>query len=290
MNESPLARAKLVPVTNFPPRTNFTPRTNFPIPTTNFPIETDTYFRTLNYDDKKEALHYHQFIVHKFIMDKKQRGLLIYHSMGFGKTMLAVSITEAYRKLDPSRKPIILLPKSLQSNFTETLRAYMHSIPDVSDLEANDDFVDNTIEEHYEFISLNSSNMFVQIGRIDKTADEIEFEKKLELLNKNLDGDGVNTLENSIVVIDEFHNLSNAITNGSKNAIKLYNKIINTSNIKLIFLTGTPLINHPFEIACTINMLKGRIGNELIFPENIIDFISFFIDRNINAKVKIFIF
>jgi len=254
------------------------------IPTTNFPIETDTYFKSLDYDDKKEALRYHQYITHKFMSDKKQRGLLIYHSMGFGKTILAASITEMYRKIDPTRKPIVLLPKSLQNNFVETLKAYIHSEPNIEDTDAQDDSVDSIVEEHYSFISLNSSNMFQQIGQINKTTEEIEFEKNLDLLNRNLDDQsaGGNALDNSILIIDEFHNLSNAITNGSKNAIKLYNKIMNTNNIKLIFLTGTPLINHPFEIACTINMLKGRIDDELIFPENIRDFISFFIDRNNN--------
>lgn len=258
---------------------------NFPVPTTNFPVETDTYFKLLNFDEKREVLHYHQYITHKFMMDHKQRGLLIFHSMGFGKTLLAASITEAFRKLDPTRKPIILLPKSLHNNFVETVKTYMFSEPGQLNNDAQDEYVTNTIDEHYSFISLNSSNMFRQIGQIDKTAEEIEFEKSLDLFTQELDDHGSNNLENSILVIDEYQNLSNAITNGSKNALKLYNKIMNTNNIRLIFLTGTPLINHPFEIVCTVNMLKGKVDNELIFPENIRDFMSFFIDRKEN-KIK----
>jgi hypothetical protein len=238
------------------------------IPTTNFCVETETYFKNLPYHEKKETLHFHQYIINKFMVEKDRRGILIYHSMGFGKTLLAASITEAYRQLDPSRKAIVLLPKSLQNNFSEAIKVYMQNAQAVPD-----DTTQNVVDEHYKFISLNSSNMFTQIGRIDKTPEEVEFEKSIGLLTDKIK-DG--SLENSVLVIDEFHNLSNAITNGSKNALNLYNKIMNTRNIKLIFLTGTPIINGPFELVSIMNMLKG----EELFPENMRDFISYFVDYN----------
>ncbi len=243
------------------------------IPTTNFSIETFAYIKSLEYDEQNEYLKYHQYIVNKFMLNRRQRGILIYHSMGFGKTILAGSICEEYRKVEPTRIPIVLLPKSLQENFRGALKVVMKSSND----DMADESIDNTIEEHYNFVSLNSSNMFVQIGKVDKTPEEVEFEKKLGLINEQLENR--TNLENTIMIIDEFHNLSNAITNGSKNAIKLYNKIMNTKDIKLIFLTGTPLINHPFESVCMMNMLHGT----RLFPENIRDFISFFIDKKNNT-------
>lgn len=240
--------------------------------TTNFGIETENFFKHLPYDEKKEFLHFNQFIVNKFFLEKDRRGILIYHSMGFGKTMLAVSIVEAYRQLDPTRKSIILLPKSLQNNFEETVRSYIRTTDNGGEQLA-DESIDAIIEEQYKFISSNSSNMYDQIGKIDKTAEEIEFEKNIGILTEKVNSE---SLENSVLVIDEFHNLANAITNGSKNGLKLYNKIMNTRDIKLIFLTGTPIINYPFELVCTMNMLSGTT----LFPENIRDFITFFIDRN----------
>jgi superfamily II DNA or RNA helicase len=242
------------------------------IPTTNFSIETDRYFRNLKYEDTKEVLHFHQYIINNFILNNDKRGLLIYHSMGFGKTILAASITEGFRKLDPTRKSVILLPKSLQDNFRETLKKYIHS---TSISNETDESVIANIKEHYKFISSNSSNMFVQIGKVDKTDEEVEFEKNIGLFTDKVSG----SLENSVLIIDEFHNLSNSITNGSKNAMKLYNLIMETKNIKLIFLTGTPIINYPFEIVCTMNMLSGKV----LFPENIRDFISNFVDKNKNT-------
>ena len=257
------------------------------IPTTNFGIELDTYFKNLPYNEKEEVLHFHQYILNKFMIEKNRRGILVYHTMGFGKTILATSIIEEYRKHEPNRKAVILLPKSLQNNFVETLRGYIQTtatsidnsgktIPSALD----DDAVIDIIEEHYNFVSSNASNMYTQIGQLDKTTEEIEFEKNIGLFTEKL---GSGSLENSVLVIDEFHNLSNAISNRSKNGLKLYNEIMKTNDIKIILLTGTPIINHPFELVSTLNILHGS----KLFPENIRDFITFYIDRpNYSIKNK----
>ena len=64
---------------------------------------------------------------------------------------------------------------------------------------------------------------------------------------------------NEVVIIDEVHNFIRQIANGNKKGILFYNWIINAKNIKLIFLSGTPVINKPSEIAILYNMLKGLI-------------------------------
>jgi hypothetical protein len=68
-----------------------------------------------------------------------------------------------------------------------------------------------------------------------------------------------NALENSLLIIDEAHNLFNAVTNGAKNATALYDLIMKTHNLKLIFLTGTPIVNDPFELVPCFNMCRGKI-------------------------------
>ena len=62
------------------------------------------------------------------------------------------------------------------------------------------------------------------------------------------------------VVIDEVHNFVREILNpASKPSKVFYNWIINAENVKLVFLSGTPIINKPSEIAVLYNMLKGLI-------------------------------
>ena len=63
----------------------------------------------------------------------------------------------------------------------------------------------------------------------------------------------------NVVIIDEVHNFVNQIMNESPAATVFYNWIVNSEDVKLIFLSGTPVINKPAEIAILYNMLRGII-------------------------------
>ena len=62
-----------------------------------------------------------------------------------------------------------------------------------------------------------------------------------------------------VVIIDEVHNFVRQILNKSKPSLVFYNWIVNATDVKLVFLSGTPVINRPCEIAILYNMLKGLI-------------------------------
>ena len=219
---------------------------------TDFPLALLNQFKRVKYDEK-EFLRYSQYIVREYIINSHGRGLLCYWGMGFGKTPLAVSITEYYRVNDPERNIIFLSAKSLANNFKNSLGNYMKDVEHVSPAE-----VDRIIENHYSFVSSNASNMFKQIQSINKSEEEILYEKKLGDLTSTYKKE--HALENSLVIVDEAHNLFNSISNGSKNALGFYDLVMRTKNIKLIFLTGTPAVNDPFELVACFNMLKGKIS------------------------------
>jgi hypothetical protein len=204
---------------------------------TSYPLSIKEHIKKLNYDSEKEKLKYHQFVVQQyFTHNTEQRGLLISHSMGTGKTRIAVAIAEAYRKINPSRNIICIMPKSLEGNFRSNLLSVT---------------TEENIDEYYKFISLNASNMFKQVERIKR-------EKYYSSITSNVK----NSLDHSLLIMDEAHNFFNSITNGSSNAIQLYDLIINSTDLKIIFLTGTPIINDPFELVPCFNMLKGYIDLE----------------------------
>lgn len=292
---------------------------------TNFPQALKTYFKHLKYP-QNEFLKYHQFIVNQYLKENPlQRGLLVMHGVGTGKTLIAASICELYRKLDPNRRIIVLLAKSLVNNFKKNVVRYANEqvtksaikiskkqeieqlesaeivsppIPektlDISDfLEENPNLEAPSLDPQnvlkpYKFVSLNASNMFIQLYKSQKTREELDFEKNLEDFAEIATQSDF--LENTLLVVDEAHNLFNSISNGSKNAIALYDRIMSTKNIKLIFLSGTPVVNHPFELVPCFNMLKGPIyldstrvkskerQTTTLFPENRDDFDNFFID------------
>ena len=63
----------------------------------------------------------------------------------------------------------------------------------------------------------------------------------------------------NVIIIDEVHNFVNEIMNGSAPANVFYDWIINSEDVKIVFLSGTPVINKPAEIAILFNMLRGAL-------------------------------
>jgi hypothetical protein len=93
----------------------------------------------------------------------------------------------------------------------------------------------------------------------------------------------VNPFDNSVVIIDEAHNFVSRIVNhlkkspddtakkGQKNAasllkpedvpvaLNLYRFLLDAVNVKVVLLSGTPIINYPNEIGVLFNILRGYI-------------------------------
>jgi hypothetical protein len=218
---------------------------------TSVPLEIKNLLESEHFDDT-QFLKYHQFLVKEYFIKSNRRGILVCHGVGQGKTPLAFSITNYVRRFMPERRILILLSKSLENNFRLTIHKGLKH-------EYTNDEIEDIIAKYYKFISLNASNMYKKMENADKTEEEMQYEKKLEEFNEEIIRES--SLENCLLVIDEAHNLFNSITNGSKNAVQLYDLIMKTKNLRLIFLSGTPIINDPFELVACFNMLAGYISH-----------------------------
>lgn len=243
---------------------------------TNYPDELYKELETLYNNDKiyiKDNLFNYQRYVYNYIVNTENRGILLFHGVGTGKTITSVSMAEEFRKLE--KDIIIISSKSLQSNYKKEIKTYNEKI--------NNDITNEEIDRivnKYKFVTNNSKNM---ISSLNSNMENI-----LNNINK------IN-LENKIIIIDEAHNLFNSISNGSKIANEFYDIIMNTKKIKLIFLTGTPIINDPFEISIAFNMLYGPIyikdlkfkskvkTYNTILPEYYTDFHKYFVDESSNS-------
>jgi len=216
---------------------------------TNFPLIISNALENIPKKSDADILLYHQRVVKEYVVhNHTTRGLLVVHGMGYGKTITAVAIAEEMKKY---RKVIVLLSKSLQDNFKQNIKKYRKSSTDNSAISDIDEY------DGYSFVSFNASNMLTQIKRVATDDGYVpdDLEEKLEaLLTMNLD--------NKLLIVDEAHNLFNAITNGSKNAVGLYNTVMRSKNLKLVFLTGTPIVNDPFELVPCYNMLKNNIADQ----------------------------
>jgi superfamily II DNA or RNA helicase len=159
--------------------------------------------------------------------DSPYRGILLYHSLGSGKTCTAIEIAE---NLKTERNIVVMLPASLRTNFIVDGLMFCGSDKYKNDQEL--------YKEKYTFISYNANNTIAQIKRIG-------------------------SLDNKVIIIEEVHNLISKMMNGlmgiSKQGLEIYNYLMNAQNAKIIALSGTPLINEPFEAAVLFNILRGYI-------------------------------
>ncbi len=96
-------------------------------------------------------------------------------------------------------------------------------------------FMDAFINHKFEFISFNG------------------------IQEKQVDALGSRFFDNAFVIMDEAHNFISRFVNNGKIAQKLYQKMMDASNMKLALLSGTPVINHPYEIAAMLNLIRGRM-------------------------------
>jgi hypothetical protein len=77
----------------------------------------------------------------------------------------------------------------------------------------------------------------------------------------------VNIFDNSVVIIDEAHNLISRIVNrinkkdNPSNTLSLiiYEMLLKAKNSRIVLLTGTPIVNYPNEIGILFNILRGVI-------------------------------
>jgi hypothetical protein len=68
-----------------------------------------------------------------------------------------------------------------------------------------------------------------------------------------------NPFDNKVVVVDEIHNLVSRIIGGGYTGKIIYPLLMKASNAKIIFLSGTPAINNPYELGILFNMLGGEV-------------------------------
>ncbi len=211
-------------------------------------------------------------------------------------TMTSISIAEYFKNM--GKEIIILSSKSLQSNYKKEIINYNKLIKGgeqnldmeqeiLDDIEEENNLESDDVLNGYKFVTSNARNMINILQNKSTKRDISGIENILENINKT-------SLENKVIIVDEAHNLFNSISNGSKLANEFYEMIMASKNIKLIFLTGTPIINDPFEISICFNMLYGPIYNSsnkkkknyiTIMPEYYTDFKKFFIDPT-GIKIK----
>ena len=232
----------------------------------------------------------------RFIRDYIQfnspyRGALLYHELGSGKSGASIAAAEGYIE---KKKIFVLSPASLAVNYeNEILKIssiglnlkkdwtqikisktnkkaleileskyaisstlikkegivwiplYKNDIPNAIILKTkpdNDDKLAITtttshiIKNRYTFISYNGLSA-----------------KLIKSLGKS-------PFDNGFIIIDEVHNFISRVVNGSILARTVYTYLMAAKDAKIILLSGTPMINNPYEVATLINLIRGYMS------------------------------
>jgi hypothetical protein len=235
----------------------------------------------------------HQKIVRDYLnLYTPYRGLLLYHGLGSGKTCTSIAIAEGMKS---NKKVYVLTPASLKMNFFSEMKkcgdelykknqywefvsitgnpGYIGilsrslSLP-VDFIQKNKGawFVDITKQSNYTELSSEQQKMLddqlnemIRSKYIDINYNGLNM-KKIDALTENKT---INPFDDSVILIDEAHNFVSRIVNKLKqpNSISyiLYDNLMKASNAKIILLTGTPIINYPYEIGILFNILRGYI-------------------------------
>jgi hypothetical protein len=265
----------------------------------------------------------HQKIVRDYInLYTPYRGLLLYHGLGSGKTCTSIAIAEGMKD---SKRVVIMTPASLRANYVEELKKcgdllykrnqYWEWISTVDNPDAlkTISVLLNLPQEYIRrhggafFINVKKPSNYNNLSDVDKKVLEEQLnemiKQKYTFINYNglrstrlsemTSGFTKNIFDNSVVIIDEAHNLISRIVNkikkekaipgeerkkkkdeeGEENifgdisgektpknlATKLYYMLLRAKNARIVLLSGTPVINYPNEFAILFNILRGYI-------------------------------
>jgi hypothetical protein len=133
--------------------------------------------------------------------------------------------------------------------------------------------------ENDSYISANQSNLNNQLNEmITNKYSFINYNGITNIkYNEEISGAG-NPFNNKVVVIDEAHNLVSRIVNQLNSlysakqiikpksrklvpmAVNIYKDLMSAVNVRIVLLSGTPIINFPNEIAVLFNILRGYIN------------------------------
>lgn len=241
--------------------------------------------------NNKQTLFNHQRFVRDFMQpDSPYRGILLYHALGTGKTRSAIAIAEVLSTGDLPLRAHVMSSAALEKNFVGEIEMaagfiYNPLAPrwsfspkttakaDTSALckllRCDDDVLLNIIKTNKgiwipktgkpNFASLENDEQLqirVQIRKLINTRynfihyNGLRMDSARNMLKTNL-------FDNSIVIIDEVHNFISRYMS-SATTRHVYKALLNAKNMKLVLLSGTPLINKPVEVAHLANLLHGN--------------------------------
>ena len=251
------------------------------------------YKKRYTTEGTQSTLFNHQRFVKDYMQyDSPFRGIMLYHGLGVGKTRSSIAVAET---LQDYVDVIVMLPASLETNFRIEIQKcgnpllrtqqnwtflslnsekYKSKLKKIAELQVTPElitkmkgvwFPDPKKEPNYSDLE-NTHRAQLDEQLQDMISNRYNFMRynggiKLKQINDMIEEAGGNPFDNKAVIIDEVHNFVSMVHNGSVIGKKLYQLLLEAVNLKIILLSGTPIINNAIELAYITNLLSGYLYN-----------------------------
>jgi len=241
----------------------------------------------LKEDNSIKLFPQQRFVKDYMQFDSPYRGALLYHELGSGKSGASIAAAEGYIE---KKKIFVLSPASLAVNYENEILKISSiglNLKDWKLLKTNKNSLD-VLESKYAikktiikkdglvWVPLYQNDIpdAIIIRETSSTDDKHSISAMTSHIIKNrytfisynglsaklIKSLGTSPFDNSFVIIDEVHNFISRVVNGSVLARTVYNHLMNARDMKIILLSGTPMINNPYEIATLINLIRGYMN------------------------------
>ncbi len=237
------------------------------------------------------ALQAQQLFLKEYMQEYPDwKSLLLYHEIGSGKTCTAITMAEEYLRTNPNNKIKVILPARLKTNFIDELispcgmevylsqddfKKFTDSSTKLAEKNKIKTRFTTAISRKYDIMSfekfknnaLNSKNIAdLNFDTLDETKTEEELKtiifEKLKLKPKNLKDWIRRFTKNSMIIVDEVHNLlsdkydvkkskdifeSGKVTKRIKGMNTILFRLLTMyadPSCKMIFLTATPIFDN----------------------------------------------
>lgn len=228
--------------------------------------------------------------------DSPYRGLLVYHGLGVGKTCASIAAAEGF--LTNQKKIYVLLPASLTKNYQKEImscasignpqakrwnelqlplsssdakKALQHFSISVKYLNKQkgtllvpslpEGITDTAIKRrNLTWQNLTSTEQAKATALLEEVLNnKYQFISYNGITSKKLEELGAHAFDDAFIVIDEAHNFVSRSMSGVVGR-KLYRAVMESQRSKMVLLSGTPVINHPYELCMLLNLVRGPMN------------------------------
>lgn len=225
-----------------------------------------------NICDRAVTLFDHQAMLSNFINpDTPYKGILLFHNVGTGKTCSGIAIAEKFKPMVQkynTKIHILVNGPLLKENWKqhlikctgETYLKYSDKTVLIDEQEKQRQLKNaiNQAMQYYRFMSFRSfykrvlGEKIVEKKVVKGEKIKVSYKKTEEgEFERDLADERIHNLNNTLLIVDEAHNLTK---NNFGEALK---KIIkNSSNLKIVLLTATPMKNLADDIVELLNFIR----------------------------------